>query len=99
MVNIDSKYGPQGVTTLEVVVEGSYGVAATSDDINRWAQAHMLSGIIAIDPGYELAKYADVTAFPLYMIVRASTMRVEYMQVGSLASSPIEPVLDQLLAQ
>ena len=99
MVNIDSTYGPKGVVTMEVVVEGGYGVPATSDDINRWALQHGLSGIIAIDPSYELAKYADVTAFPLYMVVRASTMRVEALQVGSLASSPIEPVLDQLLAQ
>ncbi len=99
MVNIENTYAPKGVTTMEIVVEGGYGVAATSDDINRWAQQHALSGIIAIDPQYQLAKYADVTAFPLYMVVRASTMRVEYMQVGTLASEPIEPVLDQLLAQ
>jgi hypothetical protein len=32
-------------------------------------------------------------------VIRASTMRVEYMQVDTLAASPLEPVLDQLLAQ
>ena len=99
MVNLEASYASKGVAIMEIVVEGSYGVAATSDDINRWAQQHALSGIIAIDPGYELAKYADVTAFPLYIVVRADTMRVEHLQVGALAASPIEPVLDSLLAQ
>ncbi len=99
MVNIEANYASKGVVTMEVIVEGQYGVAATEDDINRWAEAHGLDGLIAIDPGFELAKYADVTAFPLYMVVRVSNMRVDYMQVESLAASPIEPVLDSLLAQ
>ncbi|HWE30138.1 MAG TPA: redoxin family protein [Polyangia bacterium] len=100
MRNIEATYAPKGVTTMEVLVEGgSVGTAATDNDINRWAAQYQLSGIIVIDPAYELAKYADVTAFPVYMVVRASTMRVEYMQVEALAASPIEPVLDSLLAQ
>ncbi|HEX8951905.1 MAG TPA: redoxin family protein [Polyangia bacterium] len=99
MRNIEATYAAKGVTTMEILVEGGYGIAATDNDINRWAQQYQLAGIIAIDPSYELAKYADVTAFPVYMVVRASTMRVDYMQVASLAASPIEPVLDQLLAQ
>jgi thiol-disulfide isomerase/thioredoxin len=99
MVTLEANYASKGVAIMEVVVEGSYGVAATDNDINRWALQHALSGIITIDPGYELAKYADVTAFPLYIVVRADTMRVEYLQTGSLSSSPIEPVLDSLLAQ
>lgn len=99
MKQIEETYASRGVTTMEVLVEGGYGVAATDNDINRWAQQYQLSGIIAIDPGYELAKYADLTAFPVYMVVRASTMRVDYMQVEALAASPIEPVLDELLAQ
>ena len=100
MRTIEASYAPRGVATMEVLVEGgSIGVAATADDINRWAPQYQLAGIIAIDPGYALAQYADVSAFPVYMIVRASTMRVEHLQVQSLAASPIEPVLDQLLAQ
>jgi thiol-disulfide isomerase/thioredoxin len=99
MLNIDMTYGPKGVTTVEVVVEGSYGVPATENDINRWANQYSLQGIVTIDPSYEMSKYADVTAFPMYMIIRASTMKIEYMQVESLAASPIEPVLDTLLQQ
>ncbi|HXU69688.1 MAG TPA: redoxin family protein [Polyangia bacterium] len=99
MRQIEQDYASKGVVTMEVLVEGGYGVAATDDDINRWANQYQLSGIIAIDPGYALAKYADVTAFPVYMVVRASNMRVDYMQVDALAASPIEPVLDSLLAQ
>ncbi|HEY2749304.1 MAG TPA: hypothetical protein VGL86_32020 [Polyangia bacterium] len=99
MASIEANYASKGVVTMEVVVEGQYGVAATEDDINRWAEQHALDGIIAIDPGFALAKYADVTAFPLYMVVDTANMRVDYMQVESLAASPIEPVLDSLLAQ
>jgi len=99
MRNIEMTYASQGVVTMEVLVEGGYGVAATDDDINRWTLQYQLAGIVAIDPSFELAKYADVTAFPVYIVVRASTMRVDYMQVEALAASPIEPVLDSLLAQ
>jgi hypothetical protein len=97
--SIEANYKSRGVETLEVLVEGGYGVAATADDISRWAATHTLSGTITIDPLYALSKYADVTAFPMYMIIRASTMKIEYMQVGSLTVDPLEPVLDGLLAQ
>ncbi|MGZ3429069.1 MAG: TlpA family protein disulfide reductase [Polyangia bacterium] len=99
MKQVEATYASRGVVTMEVLVEGGYGIAATDNDINRWATQYQLAGIITIDPAYELAKYADLTAFPVYMVVRASTMRVDYLQVASLASSPIEPVLDSLLAQ
>ena len=99
MRTVEANYAPKGVVTLEVVVEGNLGIPSTEDDINRWANRYMLSGYVAIDPSYDMSKYADVTAFPLYMVIRASTMKIEYMQVGSLASFPIEPELDTLLAQ
>lgn len=99
MHQIQQSYAAKGVVTMEVVVEGQYGVAATENDINRWANLYELAGIVTIDPAYEMSKYADVTAFPMYMVVRASTMQIEYMQVESLLASPIEPVLDSLLAQ
>lgn len=99
MKMIEANYASKGVVIMEAVVEGGYGIPATEDDINRWAAMFGLSGIIAIDPTYELSKYADLTAFPVYLVVRASTMKIEYRQVQALAASPIEPVLDQLLAQ
>jgi hypothetical protein len=97
---VQATYAPRGVATMEILVEGgAIGTAATDDDINRWQSEYQLAGIIAIDPSYELAKYAEVTAFPVYLVVRASTMRVEHLQVAPLAQQPIEPVLDSLLAQ
>jgi hypothetical protein len=97
MKSLAATYGPRGVTTVEVLVEGTYGVAAKEEDISRWASTYQLSGIIAIDPDYELSKYADVTAFPVYLVIRAATMKIEHMQVSSLAVDPLEPVLDGLL--
>lgn len=100
MRSIEANYADKGVATMEVLVEGgAIGTAATDDDINRWAQQYQLAGIIAIDPAFSLAKYADVTAFPVYIVVRSSTMQIEHLQAEPLAGKPIEPVLDSLLAQ
>lgn len=97
---IEASYADKGVTTMEVLVEGgAIGVTATSDDINRWAAQYQLAGIVAIDPAFELAKYADVTTFPVYIVVRSSTMQIEHLQGDPLAAKPIEPVLDSLLAE
>jgi len=97
--SIHANYGARGVKILEVVVEGGYGVAATENDISRWTNLYQLTGPVGIDRDYVLSKYADVTAFPVYLVVRASTMKIEYMQVGSIVADPLEPVLDGLLAQ
>lgn len=99
MKQLEATYGPRGVVTLEVLAEGTYGVTATEDDINRWTARNMLSGTIVIDPERQLDKYADVNAYPLYMIVRASDMQIEYMATGGMSAAPVGPVLDMLLAQ
>jgi thiol-disulfide isomerase/thioredoxin len=98
MKDLEATYAPQGVAFLEVLAEGGFGVPATENDINRWANLYQLSGIIAIDPELSIAKYADVTAFPVYLVVRTSTMKIEYMQVEAMSASPLGPVLDGLLA-
>jgi hypothetical protein len=99
MQQIEADYGPRGVKVLEILSEGGYGITATENDINRWAAAHSLSGPIVIDPERQLDKYADVSAYPLYMVLRASTMTIEYMMTGGMATYPAQPVLDMLLAQ
>jgi hypothetical protein len=99
MSALQAAYAPKGVVTMEVLVEGGYGIAATDNDINRWAAQYQLSGIIVIDPELSISKYADVTAFPVYLVVRAATMKIEYMQVAEMSASPLGPVLDGLLLQ
>jgi AhpC/TSA family protein len=99
MKQLESDYGPRGVVTIQILAEGGYGITATQDDINRWAASHTLSGTIVIDPERQLVKYADVNAFPLYMVLRASNMKIEYMATGGMVAAPLGPVLDQLLAQ
>ena len=100
MRSIEATYAARGVATMEVLVEGgAIGTAATDDDINRWAAQYQLAGIIAIDPSFGLAQYADVTTFPVYIVVRSSTMQIEHLQNDPLSAKPIEPVLDSLLAQ
>lgn len=99
MKQLENDYGSRGVVVLEVLAEGGIGISATEDDINRWAAAHTLSGTIAIDPGRQLVRYADISAFPLYMVLRVSNMHIEYMATGGMRAAPLGPVLDQLLAQ
>jgi hypothetical protein len=99
MKQLAADYRSRGVVTLEIIAEGTYGVAATEDDINRWANAYELDGAIAIDPELTLARYADINAFPLYLVVRASTMAIEYLSTGSMAQAPLGPVLDGLLSR
>lgn len=96
---IESDYGPRGVRVLEILSEGGYGITATEDDINRWAAAHQLWGPVVLDPERQLAKYADVSSYPLYMVVRASTMTIAYMKTGGMSQYPVPPVLDVLLAE
>lgn len=96
---LESDYAGRGVTVLEVLSQGGYGISATEDDINRWAAAWGLSGPIAIDPAEQLQLYADVDAYPVYLVVRASTMTIEYMKAQPMAAAPLGPVLDALLGQ
>ena len=100
MREIEATYAAQGVVTMEVLVEGGYGVAATDDDINRWTLQYQLGGIVAIDPSFELAQ-ATPTSRRSRSTWSCARRRcsVDYMQVDALAASPIEPVLDSLLAQ
>lgn len=99
MKQLEATYRPKGVEVIQVLAEGGIGITATEDDINRWAGQFMLSGNVAIDPERDLLKYADINAFPLYMVLRASNMRIEYMNTGGMSASPLGPVLDMLLAQ
>jgi hypothetical protein len=96
---LENDYGSRGVVMIDVLAEGGYGITATEDDINRWAAAHTLSGTIAIDPERQLVRYADINAFPLYMVLRVSNMHIEYMATGSVSANPLGPVFDSLLAQ
>lgn len=96
---LEADYGPRGVAVLDVLAQGGVGTTATEDDINRWANAYALAGNIAIDPEQQLARYVDVDAYPVYIVVRASTMTIEYMKADPLSLAPLGPVLDSLLAQ
>jgi hypothetical protein len=96
---LENDYGSRGVVMIDALAEGGVGITATEDDINRWAAAHTLSGTIVIDPERQLVKYADINAFPLYMVLRVSNMHIEYMATGSVSANPLGPVFDSLLTQ
>jgi hypothetical protein len=90
-------YGPRGLVVLDVLVEGGYGITATEDDINRWAAAYQLSGPIVIDPERVMQQYADVSAFPVYIAVRAADMQIEATQTATLVQKPMDGAIQAIL--
>jgi hypothetical protein len=89
-------YGNKGVKLVEILAEGvTQGNPATPDDISVWADlwpdqntpegnggGHGLTSPVVIDPDAGFFQYADVSAYPLGMIVRAENMKIEYICIG-----------------
>lgn len=91
-----AKFEPRGFRFLEAMMQGynaRSGAAATEADINRWQDIHQIRVAIALDPEAKIFQYADVSAFPLNMVLRTSDMQIVYMQVGL---QDLESVLDGL---
>jgi hypothetical protein len=95
--DLQTKYEPLGFKFFEAMIQGyneQTGTPATENDVNTWANAHTLHVGIGIDPEDKIHQYADITAFPLNMVVRTSDMNIVYMSVGeqnldsTLASLP-----------
>ncbi len=83
--SIQSQFESQGVKIVEGLVQGyseRTGAPATESDLNRWVADHSLHVTMALDPAGKLGEYADVSAFPLNMMIRTSDMQIVYMQVG-----------------
>ena len=95
--DLQTKYEPKGFKFFEAMIQGyneQSGTPATENDVNTWANAHTLHVGIGIDPEDKIHQYADITAFPLNMVVRTTDMNIVYMSVGeqnldsTLASLP-----------
>jgi thiol-disulfide isomerase/thioredoxin len=99
MMKLESDYAQKSVVGLEILDEGAYQVAATSDDIGLWSGANHVTGTIAIDDHWAFALAADVTAIPLYFVVDTRDMRIVDRTAATLAQRPLGPVLDGLLAR
>ena len=83
--NLQAKYEPMGVKFFEAMMQGyneQTGAPATENDINRWQTAHHLEVGIGTDPGNEIFQYADLSAFPVNMVIRTRDMSIVYMNVG-----------------
>jgi hypothetical protein len=96
MPGLQAKYEPRGMRFLEPMIQG-YDMAnsgpASEADLNRWAAAHQLHLIVALDPDDKMRLFADVSAFPVNLIVRARDMKIVYLQVGK---QDLDAVLDKL---
>ncbi len=82
---LQTKFEPKGFRFVEAMMQGynaRTGAPATEADINRWQSAHGIHVAMGLDPEGKLFSFADVSAFPLNMIVRTSDMKIVYMQVG-----------------
>ena len=93
---LQAKYQPRGVRFIEVMVQGysqANSAPAAERDLDKWASAHALHVIMALDPHDAIRKFADVSAFPVNMIVRSSDMKILYLQIGA---QDLDPVLAAL---
>jgi hypothetical protein len=89
---VQAKYQPLGARFFEAMIEGwdeQNGTPATSGDIDHWATEHSLHVGIGLDPEDKIHQYADISAFPLNMVVRTSDMTIVYMQTGEVDLDPI----------
>jgi hypothetical protein len=93
---LQAKYESRGFRFLEAMIQG-YDLAnsapASEADIDHWAITHKLHLIMALDPGDKMRQFADVSAFPVNMIIRSSDMKIVYLQLGK---QELDPVLDKL---
>jgi thiol-disulfide isomerase/thioredoxin len=96
---LEQKYASQGFRVVEVMAESSQpGLPATEADLNVWAQRYGLSDYtMVIDPSNTIGQYADVSAFPLHLLVTSKDMKLSWMYVGG--DAPLEDSLVKILAQ
>ena len=98
MMKLESDYAAQGVVGVEVLFEGAYNVAATTDDIDAWWRTYGVTGAIAVDDHYAFVYAADVSAIPVYLVVDTRDMRIVDRAAATLTERPLGPILDGLLA-
>jgi len=83
--DLQNTFEPQGVRFITGLVQGyneRSGAPASEADLVRWQNAHDVHVTMALDPQAKLQQYADVSAFPLNMLIRTSDMQIVYMAVG-----------------
>jgi hypothetical protein len=81
--DLGAKYQSQGVQLFDVLVEGAMpGDGAIAGDIDKWSYKFSLNVPVGIDPDFSLSQYADVSAFPLGMMIRTSDMKIVWMCIG-----------------
>lgn len=99
MMKLEADYASKGVTGMEVLIEGAYGMSAVPDDIDFWFNQNRVTGIVAVDDKYAFAYAADVSAIPLYLVVDTRDMRIVDRAAVQLTTRPLGPILDALLAR
>jgi hypothetical protein len=97
MMQLEAKYGPQGIATLELLDEAAPGVAPTLDNLDRWSEAYGVSGPIALDVDKTFEAAAAVTAFPSYLVVNTTHMNIVYETTTPLVATPLDPFLDSIV--
>jgi thiol-disulfide isomerase/thioredoxin len=96
---VEAKYASQGFKVVEVMAESSQpGVPATEADLTTWATRYGLSQYtMVIDPSNIMGQYADVSAFPLHLLITTKDMKLSWMFVGG--DAPLDENVAKLLAQ
>jgi len=82
---LQAEFESQGVRFITGLVQGyneASGAPASESDLVRWQNVHDVHVTMALDPQAKLQQYADVSAFPLNMLIDTSNMQIVYMAVG-----------------
>jgi hypothetical protein len=88
---MQAKYEPMGVRFFEAMIQGfdfQSAAPAMESDINRWAGEHSLHVGIGLDSEDKIHEYADVSAFPLNMVISTRDMKIVFMQTGETDMDP-----------
>ena len=97
MMQLEAKYGPQGIVALELLDEAALGVAPTLDNLDRWSAAYGVSGPILLDANKSFEAAAGITAFPTYLVVNTTHMNIVYETTSPLVATPLDPLLDSIV--
>jgi len=89
-----TKWAPQGVKGISLVVEDEDGAPADEEDAFRWRQQFDLDDLaVGFDPDYSL-RNEDPDALPQAIIVDPRTMRIVARVYGNKG---IQPIIDELV--
>jgi hypothetical protein len=90
--------GPRGLALLSLLFEDAQNRPATEAQLQLWAQTYGTSFPFALDPDYQMGRYAPSQNAPLNLVIDARTMKILHVYVGD-QSDVIWPFVEAELSK